>query len=252
MQNHQIKNIISQLLNDEKVLKMSLDNIEKYTEDSEQRLYLLKKWNDSNFKDYSIYHDEKYQWECVNCFLAISKSSVNKIARFFKNSNIENWENLSFFDDYNGNGLTTIYLQEKYGIKNISFYNNVDFQVDSINNICEKYNFKKPKRDFTRKNKYDVYIGLESVEHFKNPFDYLDEVMQMINKNGYLIMTFNGLSWTPDICPGHFWEYENKNGDLVSGKVVRKQLYKHLKENGFELIKRACWNQNPQIFKKIG
>lgn len=244
----EINSIIYDLLNDDFVLNKSQADIEKYTEFSHQKVNLLKRWVDSNYTDYGVYDDPDYQWDLVNCYLAISKQSVGKIVKYLS-KNVSNYQELSLFDDYNGNGLTTLLFQD-FGFKDVSYYNSVDFQVDTLNSICDKYGFNKPKLDKERKNTYDIYVGLECIEHFKKPSDYLNDIMPMVKSGGYLFITFNGFSWTPEKSIGHFWEYETETGEFVSGNKIRKLLYKQLKNNGFTKVDKACWNANPQLFIK--
>jgi len=242
------KQIIYYLLNDENVLDKTLSGIEKYTLESSQKKNLLDRWNKSNFSDYSVYNDKDYQWDLVNCYLAVSRESILRSVKYLKD-NVNNYSELSVFDDYNGNGLTTLLLSS-LGFNDISYYNSVDFQIEALNNICEKYSLNKPKLDINRSNQYDVFIGLECIEHFKKPSDYLDSIMHMVKDGGYLFLTFNGFQWTPEFSIGHFYEYETVEGDLVNGTKIRKLLMKQLNDNGFKLVKKACWNANPQLFIK--
>lgn len=244
-----LKNIVYEILKDEKILELNkIKDIAKYTEESPIRHTLLEQWNLSNCTDFNVYLNEDYQWDLVNCYTSISSDTIKRALRYLV-LNEKNWNNLSYFDDYNGNGLTTLLLQSK-GIKDLSYYNNVDFQIKSLNNICDKFGFDKPYHDKDRLKKYDVYFSLECIEHFKKPYEYIDEVIKYINDEGYLIITFNGFNWTPDLSIGHFDTYINDDGKSYSGKQIKKFLYKRLESHGFKLIKSACWNSNPQIFKK--
>jgi len=241
---------ISRLLNDPSINTMTLAGLKHYVYNSPQKAALTLQWAQSNCTDFSVYSHPDYQWDLADCYLQVSENSIGHVLRYLQ-KNGYNWQELSYFDDWNGNGLTTLDLIAA-GCQDVSFYNNVPFQAQSLLSTCQTEGFTTPKQDTTRQNQYDVVLSLQCVEHMIAPLDYVREIMQMTKVGGLLCMSVDGFSWTPNMSIGHFWKYETGvKFQTVNGKTMRKIVKDYLKNNGFDIIKGACWNANPNVFKRI-
>lgn len=241
---------ISRLLNDPSINTMTLKAVKEYVFNSPQKAAVTQQWAQSNCTDFTAYSNPDYQWDLVDCYLSVSEGSIAHVLRYLQ-LNGHDWQNLSYFDDWNGNGLTTLDLIAS-GCQDVSFYNNVTFQAQSLLSTCQSEGFITPKQDITRQNQYDVVLSLQCVEHMTAPLDYVRELMQMTKVGGLLCMSVDGFSWTPDESIGHFWEYQTDDKtQFVKGPQMRKMVKEYLKNNGFDIIKGACWNANPNVFKRV-
>ncbi len=247
------KRLIIKLLNDSSIENLSLKQLNEYIFNSPQKASVTQQWSQSNCTDFTAYSNPDYQWDLVDCFLAVSESSTQHVLRYLQ-KNGYNWQSLSYFDDWNGNGLTTIDLLAA-GCQDISFFNDVSFQAQSLIDMAKDENFVSPKHVTTRQqlleNQYDVVLSLQCVEHFERPLDYVDELMKIVKVGGLLCLSVDGFSWTPNQSIGHFWTYFDKDNKPHTGRQIRPIVKKYLKDNGFELIPKACWNANPHVFKRI-
>ncbi len=246
------KRLIVDLLNDQSIQNLSLKQLNQYIFNSPQKAAVTQQWAQSNCTDFTAYSNPDYQWDLVDCFLAVSESSTQHVLHYLQKNGYA-WESLSYFDDWNGNGLTSMDLLAA-GCQDVSFFNDVAFQAQSLIQMAQNEKFVTPKHVQTRsellENQYDVVLSLQCVEHFERPLDYIDELMKIVKSDGLLCLSVDGFGWTPNESIGHFWTYYDKNNLPYTGKEMRKIVKKYLKENGFEMIKGACWNANPNVFKR--
>lgn len=207
---------------------------------------VLKKWIESNYTDFSVYQMPEYISDLYSCFNCSSSLSVNGTLKYFKKNNID-FKDMTFFDDYNGFGLTTLCLL-KDDIKNVFYFNDNPEQVEVFNKLSKVYELPVLPAITDRKNIdiYDVYMSFEVIEHIKEPLEYIKEVDRHIKPGGYLIYScgFNG---TDTMYVGHFTEYI-VDGKVLSPKNTSKLIYKWIKER-YDYVYKG-FNNNPQIFKK--
>jgi len=197
-------------------------------------------WFNSNKTDYSVYEHNDYIYDMFICYGFYSSAAIRYMIKYFK-ENISNWKDLTYFDDYNGIGLTTLHLLNEE-LKSY-YFNDNKIQLNTFKKLCESYKFDIPILDKNKKNIYDVYISLEIIEHYKEPLKYLKEATNRIKDNGYLIYTttFNPLFL------GHHHEYII-DGKIYLPKKTNRIVNSYLREN-FELLFRG-FNGLPKIYKK--
>jgi 2-polyprenyl-3-methyl-5-hydroxy-6-metoxy-1,4-benzoquinol methylase len=200
---------------------------------------LLTIWKNSDRTDFSIYQDYKYNLAGVYCYYTQTLRCLGEVLKFIY---INSLQNLSIYDDYNGIGLSSIYLMlQKF---NVSYMNDNKNQIDIFNRLCNLHDLQTPFNDLKRKNKYDIVLSFEVAEHYKDPSSYINELIDMINPNGYLIIS-HSLHY-PN-APGHFEEYEINN-ILYNNKHISKEFNNILKRKMIKVY--SGWNGRPQFFKK--
>ena len=174
------------------------------------------------------------------CYHFVSKSAVTGMLSYFR-KNVEGFESLKYFDDYNGIGLTTLHLLEKD--LDVKFFNDNDNQLEAFALLCAEYDFDFPKNDMEHKEKYDVVLSFECVEHFQEPKKYVDKILGMLKPNGYLVYS----SGFKEVYPGHFSEY-TIDGKMYPILTAGREINKYIKTK-CDLL-HTGWNAKPRIFQK--
>jgi len=230
------------LLLGEEYENLTINEILKIADDKFEPV--MKRWEESikeNNPDFSVYHHKDYIWDNIICYARISKNSIYAILKFLEKNNID-FKNMSWFDDYNGLGITTLEFAQA-GVKNIEFFNDVDVQIKSTEKLFKYHEIKPPKNNLSRNGKYDIVCSLEVVEHYQNPIEYLDTICDMVNDDGYLMFSTTGTLFV-----GHFLEY-NFGDKIVKNKKFTSEVTNYIESKGFTKISRGI-GQKPIIFVK--
>lgn len=235
MNKYNLKRIISIVLNDEKYLSMTYDEILKKLRDTSN--LLLEKWRDT--KNLELYQDPRYIQDLIQGYRLVSQHSSKNTVRFFE-QNVSNYRDLTYFDDYNGIGLTTLDFI-KYKL-DINFFNDNLNQIEAMNKYMKQLNIPIPYLDKKRERKYDVVCSFEIAEHMKKPVEYIEMIMEMSKK--WLSLS-TGFSYT--VWFGHYDSYLF-NGKEVSIRKASVEVRKKIMEE-FVLVKKF-WNGRPSIYKR--
>ena len=239
---NRLQEISSLVLGKPGFLNMKTSELKKNINEISHSLDL--EWIKSGYKDFSLYHRFDYLYSVLNCYYTISANSVKNSMKYFKNNNVD-ISKLEAFDDYNGLGITTLDLIES-GFKSVSYFNDVDIQLEAFNKILDFYNLEKPLLDKDKSGKYDVVFSMEIAEHEQNPDEYLDSICSMVKDDGYLCIsiTFNNKYL------GHFNEYFVNGKTFNPPRGAGAAALKRIADNGFE---RVCvgFNGKPFVFKKM-
>lgn len=201
---------------------------------------LKEQWYKSNFTDFSIYQSSEYSMAGIYCYWSRSKGPMSDTIKWLKT--IPNCDNLKIFDDYNGVGISTLNLIQN-GFNNVSYMNDNECQLNAFKRLLNHYNISEPYNDITRSGKYDIVISYEIAEHFQNPEKYLNGLIDMLNPNGTLIISY---SFNYPDAAGHFTEYMilgknrcNKTSTRYVSKLIKSRC---------ELVRRG-WNGTPNYYK---
>lgn len=230
------KTIISNWLNQD-VRKIPYSNILKILQPKIDNLINI--WIDSEETDYSVYKHPDYPADLYSCWLQYTKNSVRFLYRWLVD-NKKRPTKLSIFDDYNGIGLSTLFFVEK-GFST-HYYNNIKAQRIALKRTCKLYNIEHPKYNKNREGSYDIVLTFETIEHYKNPEEYLIQLMDMCKKYLVVTMCFSGY---PHI--GHFSEYiigNKKYPAKQAGRLIRKRI-----RDEFDLV-CSGFNNRPAIYKR--
>jgi hypothetical protein len=208
--------------------------------------FLNEQWKKSEYTDFSVYQGKNYLSELFLCYKHVSKSSVCNAIKYLK-ENVPNWKELSYFEDYNGLGLTTSHLLEE-GL-NVNYFNDVKEQSDSFKRTAEKlgYDISQCKNDLDKSGKYDVVFTMENIEHFKEPLEYMKTMTSMCKGPGSYLVYSSGFSLN-DIYCGHFPTY-NIDGKECSIRAASLRIGKYLKEQNFQIVFQG-FNGKPRIYVK--
>lgn len=243
-----------------KFAKMKPEIVVDYFKTSPQRLQALQQWAQTfrtDTPDWSVYDTEGYVDDCILCYLYPSEMSIYGTLKYLKEIYPDTWRDLTMLDDYNGIGLTTLYLLEN--CNNVSFFNDVPKQIEGFQTLCEFFGHNIPKNDLSRiQNKnleqvqYDVVFSLQVVEHYQNPVeDYLQNLINTVKVGGYLVY-MHGFTNGGDDRIGHFdnglYFYEGQPKTRIQINRICKAF---LDANGFEYVDKNFYNHNPQLWKKV-
>jgi len=119
------------------------------------------------------------------------------------------------------------------------------YKGKGLNYFCHDYSDLKdidmlePELIDKLKNKLDVIVSFETIEHLKNPDDFLKAISRYLKKNGLLI-TSVPVTPSVDANPYHLHDFSSNSFNRL------------LNENGYEVIKSVSQKQkfNPFNVKK--
>lgn len=138
-------------------------------------------------------------------------------------------ENLKVLDVGCGLGYLTYALKsEQYDVYGI------DISKEAINNAKKHFGNYFISQDIfeyakNNKNSFDVIILTELIEHLENPIDFLKTSLNLLNKNGKIIITTPNRSiansdivWLTESPPIHHWWYSEKSIAYMAKKLNLK------------------------------
>lgn len=198
---------------------------------------------------YSVYFDPLYYYEAIHCFEK-TKACTREMIKYFSNEiekapyNGAAPNELKVLDLYNGNGLTTVHLNLN-GF-NAESFNDCPVQVQYMQE-ASKILLNKPVLNhvLAPKEQYDVVLSLEVMEHYSDPLEHVQQLVELVKPGGYLVESsgFNGSSENI----GHFdsyWAFGEKmlfmKARMICTKVMR---------NYFEVV-HCGFNAAPRIWKR--
>lgn len=98
------------------------------------------------------------------------------------------------------------------------------FKATNIEFKKINFNIRKEVEDFliANKNSFDVVLGIETIEHIYNPYQYFDDLVSMLKQDGLLLITTpNITSWLSRfifLFNGRFHQFAD--GDLQYGHIA--------------------------------
>lgn len=191
-----------------------------------------------------LYNNSLYLGEMFSCWKHIThKVTVGSALKYLR-ENVKDYEKLSYFDDYNGVGLSTYYFKSK-GLDNIEFFNDVEQQLEIFKWICQNQNIKMPVNNLKREGQFDAVFSFEIAEHYKKPLEYIRGLDKMIKPNGLLFYA-SGFS---KVYAGHFDTYDI-NGKELAIRQAGIEVGKFIKRR-YDLV-HTCFNCKPFIYRKRG
>lgn len=219
-----------------------LKNEEIYKRLDKIRDILINKWKESLCSDFSIYTHENYIAELIICYYWFSGKLIKPAIKYFIDNKID-YTNMKTLDDYNGIGISTIDLKKEFKIKDLSYFNNCKNQIKIFEKLCTYYNIFDIKRDENRNGKYDLIFSFENIEHYRNPLEYFNILMNILNPNGYIVYSqaFSNFSL------GHFYTYFIEKTYYSNKKTARK--FNTIVREYFDIL-YVGFNGRPIIIQK--
>lgn len=233
-------------LNNKVFYEIAIQTLNYYKGSKKQRTHtsifqkIELEWYESLLKNNPIYHyysKPEMVIETWACFYVYSKKYISLIEKL--NFNKNKYKNI--VDLGCGVGFTTSYL--KYIFKNSNVYgtNVKGYQWDIATELGHKNGFKIIE-SVNELDNIDIIFASEYFEHFENPIEHLNSILQKKPKVLFIANAFGSQSF------GHFNEYKY-NGNTYSNKNIGKIFNNHLKINGYIQVKCGFWNNRPTVWK---
>lgn len=99
-----------------------------------------------------------------------------------------------------------------------------DFKAKNVEFKQINFNFREEVEIFLNNNyeNFDAVLGIEIIEHIHNPWQYIDDLLKMVNKDGFILITTpNTTSWISRftfLLSGKFHQFGD--ADLEYGHVA--------------------------------
>lgn len=233
------KKFLCKLTNDNSWMDKNYNTI--IEELGKKAISLVDVWrNRKNDFDFTVYNMQEYSFDTILCWIVYTKKILGEAFRFFRKNNID-VSDLTIFDDFNGAGISSLYMQFE-GFKDVYFYNSVNHEINLMYNYCEENNITPPIKVEELGGKYDVVCCFEVMEHEKEPMKRLEKLLDMTNEYFIYSATFGNPTWI-----GHYSSYIH-NGVDVTPRKMSKLLNDRIKEE-FELA-WSGFNGKPFVYKR--
>lgn len=219
---------------------------------------LLDKWYKSlivNQPDYSVYGEDEYIAELWACWKVYSKTHLSNIQKdnsLFTTSISNQHRNDKIIVDLGcGFAYTTASITQIFP-ESMVFGTNLDntLQMSVAKTMATDYNFKMVNDASLINNTADLVFASEYFEHFEQPIDHLDYIIETLNPGALLIANAFG-----PIAIGHFSNYQVKINDIIGyetipAKQTSKLFNSRMKYHGYDKVKTKLWNSRPAYWVK--
>lgn len=204
---------------------------------------LRTRWNESGQTDFSIYTDPLYLYEAFISFYKISVITPGQLKKWVRENNIDPTKH-TWFDLYNGIGLTSLYLTDM-GFK-LSVHNDNPDQIEAMLKLYSHYKMKPPKiLDTWRDQRFDFVSAFEVVEHFDEPKLIVTDLLNCVKGKGWYV---ESTGFADPTYPGHFNHYK-VDGQMIDNRQAARAIAKHTVESGFKKI-FIGYNKKPRIWQR--
>jgi hypothetical protein len=199
--------------------------------------------------DYSVYNDDLYLVETLDCFKKYSRTSILSILT----GHIEDGKSVhsllskvrTVVDLGNGLGYTTAMLSKIFD-NSIVFGTNIKDSIQDKYNefLIKEYNYKL-KYDIDELSQSDLVVALEYFEHFEDPILHITDIIYKLNPKFLFIAN----AFSADAI-GHFNVYTYGNIKIPCNKIGRI-FNDTLRNLGYKKVKTDIWNSRPALWMKV-
>jgi hypothetical protein len=190
---------------------------------------LRDRWVISGHQDFSIYRDEIYIFDLVDCYLKFTRGCIHKARQILPQVN-------SILDYYNGVGLSTIQAMLEWEGAEIFYWTDVGMQEKWMIEYCRRFRIDHSRIKKDNGGSYEAVFLFEVLEHYKEPEDFfLNNIHGRVQK--YLVWA----SPFSEMWAGHFPRYHN-----VDSKKYKRRFKKFLNDLGYSEIYNG-YNERPLL-----
>jgi len=219
---------------------------------------LLVKWYnslDAKTPDYTVYGEDEYIAELWACWKIYSKAHLTNIQKplsLLTHSITEaHQDNKTIVDLGCGFAYTTATFTQIFPQATV-FGTNLDntLQMSVAKTMAQDYGFTMKSDASEIGTIADLVFASEYFEHFEQPLDHLDYIIDTINPAAMLIANAFGPR-----AIGHFKHYSVKINDVfgyedIPAKQTSKLFNARMKYHGYTKQKTKLWNSRPAYWTK--
>ena len=219
---------------------------------------LLDKWYkslDMNQPDYSVYGEDEYIAELWACWKVYSKTHLSNIQKdnsLFTTSISNQHKNDKIIVDLGcGFAYTTAAITQIFPESTV-FGTNLDntLQMSVAKTMATDYGFTMKTDASEIGTTADLVFASEYFEHFEQPIEHLDYIVDTINPKAMLIANAFG-----PIAIGHFKNYSIKINNIIGfedipAKQASKLFNERMKYHGYTKQNTKLWNSRPAYWVK--
>jgi hypothetical protein len=202
---------------------------------------LEERWYASNETDYSLYDTQDYTVSMLHCwrFGGTSYASSNVTRLFMRWLAHRNLKPASFIDYHGGLGLTCAQLSMGHSGARVVFHTAVQRHGDIARGVYARLGLTNVEV-VNELEPADVLIAQETMEHFSDPVNAIQEALALVQPKWYLDQS----SFTIDAC-GHF-KHNHKVGKRFNAALRELGYETYWKVEGI----RAPFNAKPTVWVK--
>jgi hypothetical protein len=213
---------------------------------------LLSRWYDSlvaKNPDYSVYGEDEYiaeLWACWKIYSKAHLTNIQKPASLLTQSIVAAHQDDKIIVDLGcGFAYTTATFTQIFPQATV-FGTNLDntLQMSVAKTMAHDYGFTMKTDASEIGTKADLVFASEYFEHFDQPLDHLDYIIDTINPRAMLIANAFGPR-----AIGHFDHYV-VDGITYTAKQTGKLFNARMKKHGYVRCKTKLWNSRPAYWKK--
>ena len=220
---------------------------------------ILEQWYNSlqnNSPDYSVYGVDEYIAELWACWKVYSKTHLKNIQK--SNSLItqsitsRHEHDQTIVDLGCGFAYTTSAIKQIFPNAKV-WGTNLDgtLQMAVAKTMAADYGFQMAGDPEDITDSVDLIFASEYFEHFQQPIDHLDYVIETLNPKAFLIANAFGPR-----AIGHFENYSVKLTEIfeheeIKAKSTGKMFNQRMKYHGYSKVKTKLWNNRPSYWVKL-
>jgi SAM-dependent methyltransferase len=204
---------------------------------------------ESGIADYSVYADNQYLGELWACWSIYSRNylvEARKIRSLAPTGVLDAVRGHGAVVDLgNGIGMSTAALKQLFPESTVYGTNLRETSQWTVSKVMQdRFGFQMVENLNEIQSPVGLVFASEYFEHFDEPIAHLEQVVESLSPNSFLIASAFGAD-----AIGHFDLYRHK-GICLGKKGVGKAFNKRLVELGYMKVATSLWNNRPSLWIK--
>lgn len=248
---HQLLNLTKQFDKDVNVSEL----LDDFASDNTKLQEACEAWEKSVISgnpDFSLYNFSTYMNESFLCWKLYSRRYLLLLRKYLNREDCEIDKDSvhTILDIGCGCAYSTLGLKSIFKDASVVATNLADsVQHHVCKAVCENIDgieIYDETRTFVLPNKPDIVFASEFFEHLSEPITFLLKLIEAYNPKYFIVAnTFT------QMATGHFKDYYDEYGNILSGKEMSRYFYKTLRAHGYKAVQTGFFNNRPRIFKRI-
>lgn len=204
---------------------------------------------ESGVADYSVYADHQYLGELWACWSIYSRNylvEARKMRSLAPTGVLDAVRGHGAVVDLgNGIGMSTAALRQLFPESIVYGTNLRETSQWTVSKVMQdRFGFHMVENLNEIKSPVGLVFASEYFEHFDEPIVHLEQVVESLSPNSFLIASAFGAD-----AIGHFDLYQH-NGTCLGKKGVGRMFNKRLVELGYMKVATSLWNNRPSLWIK--